>query len=202
MQPQNSSPSPNPQYDFILSEKQQQEQSQLSRLKSLPKLFLILITLGLALLLVLIFATIKNSSSQPQPLINALGYGQEIGRVSGLIQIQSKDPEAQALAATTQATLASSQNQMISYLAKTGAEIDPKSFLSYQNKKTDTELTEAASENKLEQTYYSYLKDELGKYKFELQNAKEAVGKTGKSIIDSSLSSLQIILSAPQLKNL
>lgn len=202
MQPQNTNPSSTPQYDFILNEQQQQKQGFVNRLKSLPKPVLILLALGLAFLLILLLIALRGGSSQPQPLISAVGRAQEISRVSGLAQAQSKDADTQALAATTQATLNSDQQQITSYLGRTGTKVDPKSLLAYQDKKTDQLLTQAASENKLEQAYRSYLKNSFISYKIDLQTASKSVGKNGKSIISGSLSSVQVILSEPQLSRL
>lgn len=202
MQPQNS-PSPTPQYDFILNEQKQPGKSRFGFIKKMPKPALVLLGLGAILILILVIASISGGgSSGAQPLASATGRAQEISRISSLVQTQTKDPDTQSLAATAKVVLASEQSQFTSYLKDTGTELSPSDLSIYQDKDTDTQLTQAIQENKLEETYRKYLKSSLGAYQADLENAGKTAGKNGQALIDAALKSTKIILSAPQLTNL
>lgn len=198
MQPQNS-PSPSPQYDFILNDQKQPAKSKWGFLKNLPKPALMLVALSALLIVILVVAALSQGSNQTQPLISAAARAQEISRISKLAGAQTKDPATMALAATAGSVLGSEQSQLSDYLKATGTDVSSADLLAYQDKNTDGQLTKAAQENKLEQTYASFLKENLTKYKTDLQNASKSAGKNGQTLIDASLKSTDTLLSAPQL---
>lgn len=169
----------------------------------MPKPALALLGLGAIFILILIIASVSSGgSSGPQPLASAAGRAQEISRISGLVQGQSKDPDTQSLAATAKVVLASEQSQITSYLKDTGTELSPSDLSVHQNKDTDAQLTQSAQDNKLEETYKKYLKSGLNAYKADLEKAGKTAGKNGKVLIDAALKSTDVILSSPQLANL
>lgn len=200
MQPSTNFPSPNPEYDFIFNEPQQQPKSRFS-LPNLPTPARI----GLGLIILLVIVTVVGvlmrggGAGDTQLLYRSVGQAQEISRVSTLVEIDSKDPDTQSLAATAKVIMASSQSELAGYLNSLGIKVDPKVLLQYHDKQVDDDLKKAALENKLERTYAAYLKDALGDYLSNLQQAYPTLGSNGKTLVGEMYDSGKTLLKAPQL---
>lgn len=199
MQPTSDTPSPGPNYDFIFKEPQQQPKSRFG-LPNMPKPALI----GVGVIVFLIIITVVGILARGGPgntelLYGSVGQAQEISRVSTLVETDSKDPDMQSLAATTKVVMASSQSQLTDYLNRAGVKVDPKVLLQYQDKQIDNELKKSMLENKLEQTYASYLKTALEKYLSNLKQAYPSLGDNGKSLVSEVFDSGSTLLKAPQL---
>ena len=199
MQPQTPA-SPDPSFDFILNDQQKQRSGRKFSLSGLPKpVIFSLVAVVLLLVVTAIGLVARGGGSNTDLLTTAAGQAREISRVSALVETQTKDPDTQSLAATTKTVLASHQSQLTGHLSRVGVKVDPKEFILQQNKNTDQQLQQAAVENKLEQTYHSYLKSSLAEYLNNLQKAYPSLSDKGKVLVTDAFNSGRTLLSAPQL---
>lgn len=168
----------------------------------LPKKAIIM-AVGLVFVVIIglvVFSSLSKDSGPVNNLTALAGTSAEIARVSDLVVQQSKDADAQSLAATTSAALTSQSTQLGSYIAKSGVVIDPKVLALYTDVKIDADLEAAAVNNQLEATYYSYLNNKLTSYLSKLQALSATKSPTLLTILEDSYDSTQTILDAPQLK--
>ena len=197
-QPANSS-SPNPQYDFIFGEGQNQKPGFSPKLTSVPKRYLIAGAAAIIVILILVLALFTGGSGNSEPWVNAIGRAGEIARVSSTVAKQTNDINTQALASTTEASLTSERQEIIAYVKQAGIELNAKEIEQYENSQTDKDLQAAAQENRFEEAYSAYLKNNLASYAAALKAAKAEAGPRGSAVIDEALASVEILLTAPQL---
>jgi hypothetical protein len=197
MQPDQAPP---PDYNFILQDKPQPKRP---LMPGVPRAVLLGGGAVVAvLILILIFGLIfgkKNTGTAD--LIEALGRGQEISRVTEVQTQKLKDPEALSLASTAQASLTSERSELSSWLAKHKVKTNPKKLAIYKNSATDTELQQAAQNNNLDAAYLAYLQKALNDYSDILRRAYTATSSpTAKVVLKEAFDSTQTLLSAPRLK--
>jgi hypothetical protein len=198
MQPQ----SPNPNFDFMLKDQPQPKRSLMPNLSKPLKIGLA-VAGGIILLIIISSLLSGRKSSASQPIIGALARGQEILRVTALIQqppLQLRDPQTQALSATVSSSLSSDRQQLISYLAKNHTKVSAVQLAADINKSTDASLQSASQNNNLDSAYVTYLKSNLGTYQTDVQTAYKSAGPNGKALLQKSFDSVNTILSSPQLK--
>lgn len=162
-----------------------------------------IILLAVAILLVFIIVYLVlfgGKTTNSDQLISIMARAQEISRVSLLVQQQAKTADTKDLASTTETVLNSQSKELGSFLSKARVKVDPKRLVARLDKTTDTALEKALQNNSHDQTYYSYLKTNLGTYQSELQGAYASAGQQLQPILSSDFESIQTILTAPQLK--
>jgi hypothetical protein len=198
MQPQ----SPNPNFDFMLKDQPKPKRSLMPNLSKPLKIGLA-VTGGIILLIIISSLLSGRNNGASQPIIGALARGQEIVRVTALLQqppLQLRDPQTQALSATVSSSLSSDQQQLVSYLAKNHTKVNTVQLAADVNKSTDASLQSASQNNNLDSAYITYLKSNLGTYQTDIQTAYKSAGSNGKALLQKSFDSVNTILSSPQLK--
>jgi hypothetical protein len=198
MQPQ----SPNPNFDFMLKDQPKPKRSFMPNLSKPLKIGLA-VTGGIILLIIISSLLSGRNNGASQPIIGALARGQEILRVTALLQqppLQLRDPQTQALSATVSSSLSSDQQQLVSYLAKNHTKVNTVQLAADVNKSTDASLQSASQNNNLDSAYITYLKSNLGTYQTDIQTAYKSAGSNGKALLQKSFDSVNTILSSPQLK--
>lgn len=191
------------QYDFILNKPQQAGVSKLGFLANLPRPALILLGIvGLLVVVILLAAAFGGGGAGgQQQMLSAAARATEIARVSGVVLQQPADSDTKALAATTQTTLTSEVQDITGYLQSNGTKVDPKTLGTYQDSSADSQMQTAAQNNNISQTYSAYLKAQLNDYSGVLSSAYKSAGPQGKQVLDNAYTSVQNLLSAPQLAN-
>jgi hypothetical protein len=198
MQPQ----SPNPNFDFMLKDQPKPKRSFMPNLSKPLKIGLA-VAGGIILLIIISSLLSGRNNGASQPIIGALARGQEILRVTALLQqppLQLRDPQTQALSATVSSSLSSDQQQLVSYLAKNHTKVNTVQLAADVNKSTDASLQSASQNNNLDSAYITYLKSNLGTYQTDIQSAYKSAGSNGKALLQKSFDSVNTILSSPQLK--
>lgn len=188
-------------YDFL--NQQPEKSGRKLPLPRLPKLAWILLIGALGLLFVLVAVALLfggSSRTSSSPYVESLSYAQEIARVSESVKQMSQDPNVQGLASTTVAVLLTNNTELTGYLKNSGIKIDPKSLSSKEDKEVDTQLQDASQSNRLPEAYARYLSIYLEDYQKSLQAAYDQAGQEGKKIINEAYDSVEIILSAPAIK--
>lgn len=194
--------SPNPDFDFMLKDKPKAGR----RLPqpNLPKPVKIGAAAIAAIFLIIIISSLLSgrSSGSTQAFEGTLARGQEIVRVTSLVQQQLtlQDPQTQVLAATVNSAISSDNQEITSYLAKNNVKVSPSQLALDTDKSTDTSLRTAAQNNSLDPAYVSYLKGALNQYATDLQNAYNLTGPNGKTLLGKSLQSTRTLLNTPPIK--
>jgi hypothetical protein len=197
MQPEKTTP---PDYNFILQDKPKPKKS---LLPDMPRAVLFgggaVVAILLLILIFGLFFGKKNTGTAN--ILEAVGRGQEISRVTEVQSPNLKDPTTISLASTTQAALTSQQSELASWLAKHKVKTDPKSLAIYKNSATDNQLQQAAQNNNLDSAYLSYLQKALSDYVATLSNAYRATSSpSAKVILKDSFNSTETLLSSGPLK--
>jgi hypothetical protein len=198
MQPQ----TPSQQFDFITKDGPAASKKGFKLPSTgLPKILTrsILIVFILAILIVVYSIIAGSSGSRDEDYIGALARGQEIIRVSTNVGQLSQNPSTQNLAATIQASLTSQQSQITTYLTGQKVKVSTAQLNADQNSSTDSQMQTASTNGNLDDTYYAYLKTQLGVYQNDLQTAYKSAGPHGKVILTSAYNSVQVILQSSQL---
>lgn len=201
MQPQDTPapPSPNPNYDFILKDQPQPKKSLMPSFGMPKKALGILLGTILVFLVVVVLATVLKGGGNSTPMVEVLGKGQEILRVTKLVEPLAQDADTQGLAATTDAAFSSQLSQVSAYLAKANIKTDAKSLAVYQNKNTDAQVRAAAQDNSLAIFYAGYLKQDLSRYQTSLKASAKGASAARLQILNDAYVSTQTLLSAPQV---
>jgi hypothetical protein len=198
MQPQ----SPNKDFDFIMKDNPQQSRGSILSKIPKPAKIATAAVLGIFLLIVIVAIFSGHKKGNTQEIVGVLARGQETLRVTDAVgQLQLKDPQTQALAATVSSTLTSDQSQITNYLAKNHVKVTPQQLASNQDKTTDSSLQTASQNNSLDSAYINYLKAALAKYQSDLQAAYKSAGLNGKAILQESFNSTNTLLATAPLKS-
>jgi hypothetical protein len=153
---------------------------------SLPKLLGIL---GggfvVCLLLIVILHSFLSTSFDLSPFLSVLQDQQElIHLTSEVVQNPSEQaalpPTYNNFIATTQATVTSSQNQLINYLLLNKQKINPKDISLKELTTTDSQLLAAVTSNTFPSTFQSIMTTELNTYRADIRFAyNQTTGKNG-----------------------
>jgi hypothetical protein len=200
MQPQN----PNPDFDFMLKNNQAPKKRLPLPSLNLPKPAKIALAVVAGIFVLIIISSLLSgrSSGSTQAIINALARDQETLRVTALAQqLNLRDPQTQALAATVNSTLGSDKAQLAGYLAKNKTKISPVQLAADIDKTSDTSLQSASQNNGLDAAYVSYLKVSLTKYETDLQTAYNSAGPNGKTLLSNAFDSTKALLNSAPLKS-
>ena len=205
MPPQNTQPPPAPapgQFDFMMKDQPKPPGRVGSLLSGIPKpaKIILVAVVGLFLLVILYSLFFGGKTTNADQLVGVAARAQEIARVSTLVQQQSANTDTKALASTTSASLSSQQKQLVIYLKSQGIKTDTKKLASRLDKNTDAQLLAAQQNNNYDQTYFNYLKTNLAAYQNNINTVQKGVGKKAQTILSTANTSVQTLLSAPQLK--
>jgi hypothetical protein len=197
MQPHN----PNHQFDFMLKNNQAAKRG--LPLPNLPKPVLI----GLAIILVAFLVIIVDSvlsgrkGGSYQPIVNSLARSQEILRVTDEAKgLNLHDPATTDVAATVTTALSGDQAQLSSYLSRSHSKVTKLQLSADVDKSIDDQLKVAAQHNNLDQTYITYLQQNLVKYQRDLQAAYAVSGTHGKDILKRAIDGQTALLTNAPLK--
>jgi hypothetical protein len=195
--------SPDPKFDFMLKNNAQPKRGLALPRMSKPVKIILGAIVAVILLVIISSVLSGHKGGATKQITAALARGQETLRVTQLSQQQFKfqDPTTQALAATVSSSLASDQQQLVAYLAKSHIKVSKLQLAADGDKNTDASLQTASQNNSLDSAYTSYLKDSLAKYQTDLQAAYATAGPNGKAILKSAFDSTAVLLGSAPLKS-
>jgi len=197
MQPQ----SPNPDFDFMLKNNSQPKRGLGLPAMSKPVKITAAVITGIVLLIIISSALSGHKGGGTQTVIAAIARGQEIVRVSQLIQPeQFQDPGTAALAATVSSTLSSQQAQLLIYLSQSHTKPSSLQLAADTDKSVDSQIQTAAQNNQLDSAYKNYLDQSLARYQSELEAAYKSVGPRGQQILKDAFDSNKVLLASAPLK--
>jgi hypothetical protein len=197
MQPQ----SPDPKFDFMLKNNPQSGRSMGLPAMSKPVKITLAAVTGIVLLIIISSVLSGRNGSGSQSVIAAIARGQEIVRVTQLVQTeQLQDPGTVALATTIASTLSSQQAQLSAYLAQNHTKLSAAQLAADTNKSVDAQMQSASQNGQLDETYKNYLNQSLGRYQSDLDAAYKVVGPRGKQILKDAYDSNKVLLANAPLK--
>ncbi len=190
---------PQPDFGFMLKQEPKQKPSRLSSLGKPAKL---LLGVGVAFVIVIIVAVVlSGGSGGSKQVVGLMAQSQEILRVTKAQEQQFKDVNTMALAATTEATLTSQQNDFSTYLMGAGIKYGPKELALSTNTSTDAELQTAAQNNNLDRAYATYLKNALTVYQNSMNTVFKDTGSASlKTSLESAYASVATLLQSPEFR--
>lgn len=199
MQPQ----SPDPKFDFMLKNNQPQAKRALGLPSfSKPVKIGLGVVIGIILLIIISSVLRGGGGGATADITGVLARGTEIQRVTKEVQLLNlQDPTTQALAATVATSLSSDQAQLTAYLASNKAKVGTAQLAVDLDKTTDAQMQSASQNNNLDQTYITYLQQELVKYRSDVQTAYNVAGPKGKAILKNSFDGINTLLASAPLKS-
>jgi hypothetical protein len=205
-----------PNYGFIFNgqQPQQQQQQQPSdggrfylpqgRHFGFPKKPLMVVLLGIVVLIILIPVLsgmfLKRGVNKAE-LIAVMGRGQEIARVSKIVEQKSSDQNIKNIAATTQDALISDQNEMIKYLSTRKIKVGPKQLGIYADRKVDGNIDVSIQTNTLSTTYITYLKSQLSQYENAIKTASIKAPIKAREVLQVDLANAETLLQSQPLSS-
>jgi hypothetical protein len=208
--PQNIPPSqpttPASQFDFATGNPQQSQKPKfgIPGFKSGKKLPIIILAalIGLIFLIIILSSVFGGKGTKAEDLIKIAARAEEISRISAVVIQESKDSDLIALASTTQTTLKSDKAELIGLITSSGKKVKGNSLEIYVDSKTDEELKSALQTNTLDTFYFSYLEEQLNKYRQTLVYYAPTSSDNVKQILGDAYDSAGIILSSEQVKSI
>jgi hypothetical protein len=189
-------------YDFIMNAGEQPAASRLPlpRLDSMPKRALLA---GVGLLAVLIiFIVVKGALSGSSNLPLFVGVAQDQQEMIHLTTNTSTGGQqllgaaSQNFAATTSASLTSSQSAILTYLAANGNKVKGKQLGLKVSQQLDTQLANATAAGTYDQVFQQIMKAQLTTYLNDLnQTYQKTTGKKGRALLNSSYIQAKLLLS-------
>lgn len=133
--------------------------------------------LGLIIIGMIIFAVINGlSSSQKEDWLTLAQKQTELIRITDIATAKAQLRDTKNLAATTKASLISSQKTVNSLAKKNGATISSKTLALGKDINTDKQLTSAEQTNQFDATFQVLLKKELGEYQVLVKKLYDSTG--------------------------
>lgn len=198
MQPQQPY-GPNNQYDFIVSSGQPKK----SLLPSLgghssftQKIMLIV---GGAVVLIIIMwvvgTLLGGGGGNTAELTKLVQQQQEIARVAEQGVQESTRTDVRNVAANTQLSLGSQQQQWLEFLANQGTEVKDEEQQALQNATTDQQLENATTSNSFDQKFLEVMRSHLTDYAATLQTAFSSTGnESEKELLRLHFDQTQLLL--------
>lgn len=165
----------------------------------------LIIAAGLVLIVILIIVgtLLGSKKSSTTGLSDVLGQAQEINRISQVEGSKIQDPAVLSLLNTVELNLTSDQMTLKKYMTAKKYAVDQKKIDSYQNSQTDTQMDTAAQNNKLDETYLTYIRSNLAIYANNLKTTYASTSDAGlKKILKDAYESVQTLLAANPLNTL
>ncbi len=200
--PEAPTPSPtSPQYDFIMNPGGRTPKKSLFGFggSSKQRILFMSIATGLILALVLILYSVLFGGAKTPGLLEIAQTQQEIIRVSELGAKQARTSDALALAATTKSSLVTSQNEIVAQLKKQKQKVKPKDLALKQNSETDKVLTEAALNNRYDETFTKTLQQELVEYQQLLKTTYDSTSSQSlQKVLNAQFTSAGLLIASTQ----
>ena len=152
---------------------------------------------GLAVLMILIVVVMSalTPKSSTSGLIAIAERQQEIIRITTAANGQTTGQDTANFVATVNASITSSQQQIIAYLATHSVKINKKVLALDQNPQTDTFLTNAANANNYDPALAQTLTQQLNTYEGLLQTTfKQTSSKSTKQLLQGCYTSASKLL--------
>jgi hypothetical protein len=156
---------------------------------------------GGLLILLIVFSFVKGLLSGGSNLTPFLSVAQDQQEIVHLTTNAAQQNQQTALSVTTQnfiataqLSIASNQTDLISYLAKNGDKIKPKSLGLKLSAATDAQLTTAAANTTYDSTFQSIMNNQLDRYMNDLkQTFAQTKGKNGRTLLSSQYNQAQLL---------
>lgn len=191
-------------YDFIMSPGAKPKKSLLPKGNSpLQRVFIVVIILFVVLLVGGVIASLlgNRGTASVSKFVVVAAEQQEIVRLASSTLPKLKTQTAKTLAATTAASVASDQTQLLAQLQRGGTKVGTASLNAKRNTQSDTKLTQAAQTGQLDAVFTSTLEQLLSTYRNDLNAAyKISKNPTTRSILTVSYNNASLILAPPTAK--
>ncbi len=199
-------PAPNPQapptgqfdssqFDFIMNPGKPQKPS---LLPGGPKVKMIITGIVVATIVIILLAIIlslfSGSDSTTESLVKVAQQQNEIVRISADGTKKAGSEKAKKLATMTYMTVTTDQNTMIDYLARQKRKVKSKELGLLADKKTDGELSAAASNGRYDEVFTQIITEKLTEYQSSLKSSYDSVGAKGKEVTKKSYDNVTLIL--------
>jgi flagellar basal body-associated protein FliL len=183
-------------YDFFM-EQQKAKSSRLGNIGTSPIKKLVMIV-GLVVvvlgLVAVIIAIATKPTTQSTALVTIAQDQAEIIRVAGDAVKNSHSDVIQNFAATATVGLASSQQDLLSYMAKNGTKVNDKVLALGHSSKTDQALTAALAADTYDTSYESIMRANLSKYEHDInQGISAAQTKQEVTLLQKANSGAQLL---------
>lgn len=147
------------------------------------------------LVLILVLG-LRSKSGNSSGLLDIAARQHEILRVSALADDDVKDQQVKNLIASVKAILASEQQETIGYL---GVKEKSSSLNKYLDASTDAQLKAAVSNNTIDATYLTYLKQSLLAYQRVVQAESLVAITSAQPLLNSAKTDSEALLSSSLL---
>lgn len=147
--------------------------------------------------IIIIASAVFGGNGNSAPYVKVAQDQTEIARVAGLA-VRQPSGVAQAtqnFALTTQLSLTSDRQQLVSYLQKHGVKIGDKTLTALQNPQTDQQLTAALTTNSYDSIFLDLMKTDLGKYQAALKTAyASSTSTTTRQLLNDEYANTNLLL--------
>mgnify|MGYP007083597512 CR=1 FL=1 len=207
MNPNNSPPQPqlpqnlpsgqfnSNQFDFIMNPQKPQKPS---LLPGGPKIKMVILGLGIVtvviVLLAIILGVFSSGDATTEALVKISQQQTEIIRIATDGNKKAGSEKTRKLASMTSMTIATDQQNMLSYLAKQKRKVKPKELNLLVDKKTDTKLAAASSNGRYDEVFTQILLEQLTQYQTALKSNFNSVGDKGKDVLNKSYDNVTLII--------
>lgn len=137
----------------------------------------------------------KANNTQRQKLISLAQTQSEIARVADEASEKISDKNLLYKASTVRVTMQSSQQEVVSALAKRGKKIKDK-VLNVQNPANDAVLSEGEQNGRYDEAYTQLLTKQLNSYQAQLQGVYDTGSPSEKNIVLSANNQIKLLLSS------
>lgn len=197
MQPQQPY-SPTPNYDFIMSPAPPPKKSLVPLPTSGSMLQRIAIVAGgfvILLIIIIVFASLLKSGGNNAPLVSIAQQQNELIRVATLGTQQATDQSAKNFAQSTELSLITEQQQLLSYLKTNGTKVSPKQLALTKNTQTDTQLSAAQAASTFDSTFEDVMHTQLTAYTQALKTTfAKTTGPKGRQLLSNDYSATNLLL--------
>ncbi len=153
---------------------------------------------GMLLIIIIIFLSIILSGPNIESNFTAIAQRQaEIARIADIGADKARESRVNSIATTTRASIASSQNSVISRLAQSGVSLDSSSLAARQSPSTDSELNSAEQANRFDEEFIKILIAELQEYQSLLESTyDQSTSRSDRELLDTLHSEAAVLLKA------
>lgn len=137
----------------------------------------------------------KANNTQRQKLISLAQTQSEIARVADEASEKISDKNLLYKASTVRVTMQSSQQEVVSALAKRGKKIKDK-VLNVQNPANDAVLSEGEQNGRYDEAYTQLLTKQLNSYQAQLQGVYDTGSPSEKNIVLSANNQIKLLLAS------
>lgn len=182
-------------YGFIFNNKTSNKGRRLPKL-NVPRPVMIFGLVCIFFLVLILVLGLRSKSGNSSGLLDIAARQHEILRVSALADDDVKDQQVKNLIASVKAILASEQQETIGYL---GVKEKSSSLNKYLDASTDAQLKAAVSNNTIDATYLTYLKQSLLAYQRVVQAESLVATTSAQPLLNSAKTDSEALLSSSLL---